>query len=317
MQPRPMLLDPRLRSADPAVCPFLRSVDPSGTFAAPIEAVDPSNVCLASASSETPPPGQQESRCRRAAHVGCVRYLTGSPRMPGAGSDRSSGAPAGVALVADRASADGGPVTEAVPLAPGTMVAAPSTGATPAPAASSDPSGAVPATSLAPDPVRAMPPRRPTLLTGPIIVAVLFLLGSTATAIGFAAARGGIEIPVASPSAAAVASTAPSDGAVPTVAPSAERSTAPTSSVAPTTLPTPGSTVAPTPAATSDRYAVLEACPDTPDCYIYTIRQGDNLRSIANWFGVPYQTVLDLNPWIVDPSTVHRGEKLKLPPPTR
>jgi LysM repeat protein len=313
-----MLLDPRQRSTDPAVCPFLRSVDPSGTFAAPIDAVDPANVCLASVSSETPPPAQQETRCLVAAHVSCVRYLTGSPAMPGARPRASSGLPADAAFVGDVAHADGAAVGRAVESAPGSIdSAAPAAAGLASAALSSDPSGGLRDASPSAEPARPAPPRRPTLLTGPIIVAVLFLLGSTATAIGFAAARGGIQLPIASPSAAAVASTAPSDGANPTSAPSAGQSAAPTASAAATPGATPAPSAAPTPAATSDRYAVLEACPDTPDCYIYTIRQGDNLRSIANYFGVPYQTVLDLNPWIVDPSTVHRGEKLTLPPPTR
>jgi LysM repeat protein len=85
----------------------------------------------------------------------------------------------------------------------------------------------------------------------------------------------------------------------------------------PTATPVPTSTPATTPVPTSDRFALLTACPSTPNCWIYVIRSGDNLRSIANYFGVSYNRILQMNPSITDPTTIHAGQKLRIPTPTR
>ena len=167
------------------------------------------------------------------------------------------------------------------------------------------------------------PPRGARILTPAIVASLVLLVASAAAAITFVAGTGGLQLPVASPSDVAAASPSP-DGsgvptAVPTPSPTPTAEGTPIATPGPTsaTTPAPTSEPVPTPVPTSNRYALLEPCPSTPDCYLYTIRIGDNLRSIANFFGVPYATVLELNPDITDPEAIQPGEVITLPPPTR
>jgi LysM repeat protein len=168
----------------------------------------------------------------------------------------------------------------------------------------------------------------------PVIASALVLVLASAASVGFLFVRGGLSLPVrspepiaasttparsVSPSAAIVAIASPS--AVPSVvpppspSPTAARTASPSAPPAATPPPTPVPTKRPTPAPTSDRYAVLDPCPSKPDCWIYTVRAGDNLRSIANWFGVSYDRMLAMNPNLRRP--IVAGEQLRIPTPTR
>ena len=178
-------------------------------------------------------------------------------------------------------------------------------------------------------------------LTPAVLAALLVLALSFALSVGFVVANGGMNLPVApggsaSPQAilasgAAGPSAEPSGAGPGSVAPTTEPSIEPSAeasveaataapTVAPTLTPTPAPTATLRPTATprpsSDRYALLKPCGDAPDCWIYTIRGGDNLVSIANYFGVPFDTVTELNPWTRTTQLV-AGQELRLPPPTR
>ena len=99
-----------------------------------------------------------------------------------------------------------------------------------------------------------------------------------------------------------------------TPVPSAKPSSVPSASPSVTPEPTPAATPKPKP--TSNRYALLKPCPDEPKCWIYVIRSGDNLVSIAHYFGVSVDRVRALNPW-TRTQGLRVGRELILPPPTR
>jgi LysM domain len=171
------------------------------------------------------------------------------------------------------------------------------------------------------------PARQP--VSPAVIGAVFVLLAALAASFGFLAVRGGFNLPSPAGSPALVAaldSPAPSTAPSPSVPASTPAPTpSPVPSVAPTPSSTPPSTPSPTPTPTgppattpqpsSDRYAVLTKCSSTPDCWIYVIRAGDNLTSIAHWFGVSYSRMLAMNPDLRVP--IHTGDKLLIPTPTR
>jgi hypothetical protein len=144
--------------------------------------------------------------------------------------------------------------------------------------------------------------------------------------LAFVVANGGLTLnvaaatPITSGAVLGEVATAPPTPE-PTPQPTPAPTPTPTPSPAPTPTPSPLSTATPEPTPipkpkpTSDRYALLKPCPDAPDCYLYVVRSGDNLTSIARYFGVPLNTVKAMNPWTKNGLTV--GRALRLPPPTR
>jgi hypothetical protein len=173
-------------------------------------------------------------------------------------------------------------------------------------------------------------PKRPSI--SPAILASLGILAiAFSLSVSFVVARGGLELaaaltpPPSAPVVGAVDSPTPEPTAVPatleptpspTVEPTPSPSPAPTPSptAAPTPSPTPEPTASPKP--TSDRYALLRPCPNVDRCWIYTVRRGDNLFSIANYFGVSLESIYERNPWTRTES-LRAGRELRLPPPTR
>ena len=178
---------------------------------------------------------------------------------------------------------------------------------------------------------------RPGRSVSPAVLgSVLVLIMAATASLAFVLARGGLELAVAAPTAIAgrigrrrgAGLGDPGDDgrpdaghrrvtAAPSPTPSPSPSPSPTPSPTPTPTPTPRPTATPTPrpAPTSDRYALLRPCPGHARCWIYTVRAGDNLFSIANYFGVSQDSIYDRNPFVRN--GLRPGQDLRLPPPTR
>jgi len=174
------------------------------------------------------------------------------------------------------------------------------------------------------------PARRTATVPRATLAALLVLVLSAGISFGFVLQRGGIDLPAAattpSPSAVAIVTTptpeaTPSE--TPAVTPSALPSPSPSPSPTPepTLAPTPGPTATPsakpTPKPTSGRYALLKPCPDRSNCYIYTVRSGDNLYSIARFFGIKLSTILAWNPKYANGARLRAGDQIRMPPPPR
>lgn len=61
---------------------------------------------------------------------------------------------------------------------------------------------------------------------------------------------------------------------------------------------------------------LLRPCADRSACYVYAVRGGDNLVSIANFFGVSRPRIEALNPWLAS-RTIWPGDALRIPPPSK
>lgn len=157
-------------------------------------------------------------------------------------------------------------------------------------------------------------PNRRTL-TPAVVGASGFVAICALVSVAFVAARGGLELPLASASAPPVAvatdapptPTAPPSGPPPSARPSPE----PPSPSAGASEPPPPSP-SPGPTATPDPLTALPACPEHPGCYVYTVRRGDTLGRIADRYAIPLTTVIALNPEIADPSTIILGQPIYL-----
>jgi LysM repeat protein len=240
---------------------------------------------------------QQELVCLRAAHSSCPRYLRGTAPEPEAivAPPRRREIPRATiaALLILLASAS---AAFTFVLARG-GIALPVAGVSPSPAGAAVSS---PAPSAADESASTLMPSS----------------GPTAEPSGAAPSTG----PTAEPSGAATPTTAPSLSITPAPSlspvPTTEPSPGP-SSASPGRTSSPPPTIGPAGTPSSGRLALLVPCPDRPDCYVYTVRSGDNVRSIANYFGVPYALVLTLNPSIADPALIRAGDRIILPTPTR
>ncbi len=194
------------------------------------------------------------------------------------------------------------------------------------------PQDAVNGTRDQPDPVG--PRRRSTRAVTPAIAGALVVLAASfALSVAFILANGGLDLPAAERPTASSDVTAGGPSSAPSRSAQASLGTAgatPIATATPTPSQTVGASAAPatpsatpaTPSATaaprpsSNRFDLLTACPGTPDCWVYVVRQGDNLYSIARYFGVPLSVVEERNPWTATTQLV-AGQQLLLPTPTR
>ncbi len=173
-------------------------------------------------------------------------------------------------------------------------------------------------------------------VTPAIVGSLLILAASFVLSVGFVVANDGLDlraVAASDPGAGSPPAHETSPGSVPvasaspvvtnpTPAPTpqpTEVSSQPAATQTPTpvVIPTraPTQSPAPTPQSSSDRYLLLNPCPDAPDCWIYTVRSGDNLVSIARYFGIPLDVVIELNPW-TETTQLIPDQELRLPPPT-
>lgn len=168
-----------------------------------------------------------------------------------------------------------------------------------------------------------------------VILAAAVLLGAF---LGLPPLGGGgsaSQLPVAAASASRSATAVPKSTSSPTARSSASAvvtarvTAAPTPTLTPTPAPTPVASSTWPPGATASRMDLVVPCAGEADCYVYTVRGpgaapsgngskvADTLAGVVAFFGVDLATVRQMNPWLGGGSTVHPGDQLKIPSPTR
>ena len=263
-------------SGEPGVCPYLRAIDDQDRLLLPVLSPDPVNRCAAMGEAVPQSLRQQELVCLTSGHLNCPRYQRASAPVPV------------TAAIAEAATT----VTRSVRIT-----------------------------------------ARPIAVTPATAGALAVFLVAFAISLAFMLANGGLALsdaPTPAPSAGVlgevetaaphptpahtpIATSTPAPAATPR--PTATAAVVATPIPSPTPAATPAATARPTSRPTSGRYALLRACPDQADCWIYRVRSGDNLYSIARYFGVPLKTVQAWNPWTANGLKV--GRDLRIPPPTR
>jgi hypothetical protein len=120
----------------------------------------------------------------------------------------------------------------------------------------------------------------------------------------------------------------PSAGVTPTAAATASPTPA-AQTPTPTPKATPVASATWPPGATASRMTLLTQCAGQANCYQYTVRGpgpapagngssvADTLSGVTTWFGVNLNTVRQMNPWLNGSDTIHPGDLLKIPSPTR
>lgn len=106
----------------------------------------------------------------------------------------------------------------------------------------------------------------------------------------------------------------------PSTVPTTEPTVAPTGgTVEPTTEPTtePSTPGGETDAPRIETLALVTACEDVPDCYVYEVRRGDTFGSVGILFGVTRTGILALNPGLGDIIDLAPGSPVRIPTPTR
>ena len=160
-------------------------------------------------------------------------------------------------------------------------------------------------------------------LPSPTVIASILLVVALVVAFAFISIRGGLALPAGELAAeSAVASAGgPVSSPPPSVSSSPSQSPSPSPAGTPSPSPAGAPSIAPvgTPAATAaalpTAYAGLDPCPDRPNCYLYRVRSGDTMTSIARHFGITPQALRAANPEISDPNLLHVGDILRVPLP--